>query len=499
MSLLGLDVGTTGCKAVAFDRKGQVLARSYREYPLLRPRSGWLELDPEVVWGNLRACIREVNSQLASDPVEALAVSSQGEAVVPVSVDGRVLANSPVTFDNRAVPQSEWWMQAIDRRRLYAITGQPLHPMFTINKIMWWREQEPSIYQRAWKFLCYGDFVLWKLGTEPVIDHTMAARTMAFDIRARRWSDEILTLAHLDADKLPQAAPSGTLVGKIPPTLATDLGFQGDVLAVTGGHDQPCGALGAGVMRSGEAMYAIGTTECIAPVFSRPVERLGDEGYPCYPHVAPEMYITLAGNFTGGALLRWYRDVLGFEERQIAARTRQDVYDVIIAQVTERPSNLLVLPHFAGTGSPFNDPVARGAIVGLTFDTRREDIVKAILEGITFELALNLKYLRRAGINIDELRAIGGGVKSRTWLQMKADIMATPVAALAVSEAACLGAALLAGWATGVYASLREAIDTTVRVRELFQPDPGRARFYSERLSAYEGLYPALRPINPLI
>ncbi len=499
MSLLGLDVGTTGCKAVAFDRSGQVLAKAYREYPLLRPRPGWLELDPEVVWHNLQACIREVNAQLLNDPVQALAVSSQGEAVVPVSANGRVLANSPVTFDTRSRPQGEWWEHTLGRRRLHAITGQPVHPMFTINKIMWWRDHEPDIYQRTWKFLCYGDFVLWKLGVEPTIDHTMAARTMAFDIRSRRWSEEILALANLDADKLPQTAPSGVVVGKIPAPIASELGFEAGVLAVTGGHDQPCGALGAGVMRSGEAMYAIGTTECIAPVFNQPVERLGDDGYPCYPHVAPDMYITLAGNFTGGALLRWYRDVLGFEERQIAAQTNQDVYDVIIGQVTERPSNLLVLPHFAGTGSPFNDPAARGAIVGLTFDTRREDLVKAILEGVTFELALNLKYLRRAGIDITELRAIGGGVKSRTWLQIKADIMATPVVALAVSEAACLGASLLAGWATGAYGSLREAVETTVKVKETFEPVAARAQFYSERLSVYENLYPALKALNPLI
>lgn len=499
MSLLGLDVGTTGCKAVAFDMTGSVLAAAYREYPLLQPEPGWRELDSETVWQRLAACIRDVNSRLATDPVQALAVSTQGEAVIPVSEDGRSLANSPVTFDDRTRPQSEWWMETVGDQRLYAITGQPLHPMFSINKIMWWRDHRPDVFHRAWKFLCYGDFVIWKLGLTPAIDYTMAARTMAFDIRAHRWSQEILDRVELDPTRLPQVVPSGTVVGKIPDRIADRLGFQPGVPVVTGGHDQPCGALGAGVMESVRAMYAIGTTECIAPALDRPLESLGDMGYPCYPHVVPDMYITLAGNFTGGSLLRWYRDTLGAEERRVASETGQDVYEVIVNQVTDRPSRLLILPHFAGTGSPYHDPEARGAIVGLTFDTRREDIIKAILEGVTFEMALNLNYLRQTGIEVTELRTVGGGARSDTWLQIKADIMATQVVALNVSEAACLGAALLAGWATGVYNSLPEAVDQTVKVRRIFQPAPDRSQAYREILDVYERLYPALKPISPLI
>jgi xylulokinase len=499
MSFLGIDVGTTGCKAVAFDAEGRILASAYREYPLLHPRPGWSELDPGVVWSRIEECLREANARLGGDPVRCLAVSCQGEAVVPVSADGRVLANSPVSFDTRTIPQVAHFARRIGAERVALLTGHPLHTMYSLPKILWWHDEQPEVFRETWKFLCYGDFVAWKLGVEPVIDHTMASRTMGFDIRARRWSAELLGIAGLEEDRLARPAPSATVIGVVPRRVAERLGLPPGVVVATGGHDQPCGALGAGVLREGTAMYAIGTTECIAPAFPAPLDGLVRDGYPCYPHVAPGLYVTLAGNFTGGALLRWYRDVLGADERRAAAASGRDVYEQIIEQITDRPSRLFVLPHFSGSGAPHNDPEARGAIVGLTFDTTREDIVKAILEGTTFELAMNLERIRERGAAVGELRAIGGGARSRTWMRMKADIMATPLVTLDVGESVCLGAALLAGRATGAYGSLEEAVERTVRVRERFAPDPGRVAFYRDRRGVYEQLYPALKPVNPRI
>jgi xylulokinase len=499
MSLMGLDVGTTGCKAVAFDRDGRLLVRAYREYPLINPAPGWLELDAEGVWRNVADAIREANAQLGSDPVESLSVTVLGEAITPVSADGRALSNSIVASDLRTCLQAEWWERTMGAGAIYAITGLPLHPQASINKVMWWRQEQPDLYERAWKCLCYGEFVSLKLGVEPVIDDTMAARTMAFDVHTRRWSPEILTRAGVDESKLARTAPSGTIIGEIPAARAADLGFGRGVKVVTGAHDQVCAAIGAGAISPGTANYTIGTVECISVALNQPNELLGADNYPCYPHAVPDKYFVLAGIWCGGVLLRWYRDTLAGDERRIAAETGEDAYDVIVRQVTDRPSNLFVVPHLTGTGSPFNDPLARGAIVGLSMGTRREDIVKAILEGVTFEMALNIKHLRQAGVEISALRAIGGGARSPTWLQIKADIMNMPVVALQESEATSLGAALLAGWATGRYASLQEGIAATVRVKQAFEPDKDRAAYYAERFAVYERLYPALKEINPLI
>lgn len=495
MSLLGLDVGTTGCKAILFDLEGRVLRQAYREYPLLQPKPGWIELNPEVVWKAVQECIKEVVRESA-DPVSALSTSVLGEAATPIGPDGEPLANSIIGFDRRGVDESRWWDEVIGREELFAITGQPLQQIYTINKLLWWRRNRPDIFRKARKFLCYGDFILQRLGLAPTIDYSMAARTMAFDVHQKRWSEKILERAEIDEGLLPQVRPSGTPVGEISARAAEELGLPRGVVGVVGGHDQPCGALGAGIIRKGKAMYAIGTVECVTLALEHFLPQLSSMGFACYPHVYPDVFLTLGYNFTGGSLLRWYRDTFAQEEMAEAKKKGVDVYDLILADLPEGPTDLYVVPHFSGTGTPWLDPLAKGAILGLTFDTGKRELVKAILEGVTYEMALNLEYMTKAGVEVEELRAIGGGAKSRAWLQLKADILGRPLSSLNVSEAAGLGAALLAGFGTGVYPSLEEATETIVRAKEVFTPREERVGQYRKRLAIYERIYPALRDIN---
>ena len=495
MSLLGLDVGTTGCKVVAFDESGAVLAKASREYPLLNPEAGYYELDPNRVWSDICECLLEVNAQVRHDPVSAVAISSQGEAAVPVAQNGKALANSPVSSDSRAAQPAAHLVEQTGFEQIYEITGQPASSLFTLPKIMWWKEHEPALFRQTWKFLCYGDFVTLRLGLEPVIDHGMAARTMAFDIRSLDWSDELLAAAEIDKNLLAKPLPSGSVIGEIPASVARKLGFAKQVQVVTGGHDQPCAALGAGVLRPGTALYSIGTTEAIAAVMRQSNPDLRQHHIPCYPHVVPDTFVALSGSQTGGRLLRWYRDELAAAERASAAQLKQDVYDVIVGQVDDAPGRLLLLPYFAGSGTLYNDPSAAGAIIGLTFDTRRKDIVKAILEGITYEQALSLRCLREIGIEINRLTAVGGGAGSDTWLQIKSDITNLPIQIIHTAEAASLGAALLAGWATGIYPDLTEASQKLIKIRKTFYPRADYARHYQKQLTAYADLYAALRPV----
>ncbi len=494
---MGLDIGTTGCKVAVFREDGALLGEAaHREYPLRNPRPGFYELEPEVVWEALSDAMRQVNAEVRADPVTALAVSAQGEAVVPVAADGRVLANSPVTSDNRARAECDWLAGRIGGDALYRITGRRAHPCYSIYKILWWREHQPQMYKQAWKFLCYGDFVIRKLGLEPAIDDSMAALTMAFDVRERVWSSAILDAVGLDAARLARVRPIHTVVGCIPDAAAGPLGFKRGVRVAIGGHDQVCGALGTGTLSPGQAVYAVGTSECILSVVRQPFDSLREGGFPYSSHVVPDRYVTMIGSQTGARLLHWYRDVLSGDEVRRARETQRDVYDTILSQVADRPSRLMILPHFAGSGMGINDPASKGAILGLTFDTRREDIVKAILEGVTYEMALNVAHLREAGVKIAQLRAIGGGARSAKWLQMKADILSVPITTLRGGEAAALGAALVAGWATGVYGCAEEAVERTVEVERTFEPDATRAAFYRERLAVYEKMYPAIRPLS---
>jgi len=495
MSLMGIDVGTTGCKVVAFDEGGIVLAGAGREYPLLSPNPGWYELDPEQVWSYIRECLRAVNGQIGHDPVTALSLSSQGEAMVPVTADGRVLANSPVSSDRRNAKQTAQMVAALGRERVFELTGQPMSTIYTLPKILWWRDNAPEMIEQTWKFLCYVDFVAYKLGVEPVIDYSMAARTLAFDYRTEDWSDELLSAGHIRRDQLSRPLPSGEIIGEIPRALAAELGFSGSVKVVTGGHDQPAGALGAGVLQPGTAMLAIGTTEALVAVTEKPRKPMLGYNVSCYHHAAPGSFIALSGNQTGGRLLRWYRDELAAAERAIAAETDRDVYDVIIEQIDDAPGDMILLPYFVGSGGLHDDPSATGVVIGLSFDSKRADIVRAILEGLTYEQALCIRLLNEAGVDVNRIRAIGGGSRSERWMQIKSDITDLPLSIIHTSEAASLGVAMLAGCATGVYGGLEEAAELLIKVRKTFDPRPERAAHYQRQLTLYDELYRALRPI----
>lgn len=483
MSLLGIDVGTTGCKVVAFSTDGMVLAQSSAEYPLTFPRPGWIELDPRIVWRKLSGCIKQVAGKTKRDPITALAVSSQGEAFMPVDRNGTPLRNSIVTFDSRAQDLASKMGREIGREEIYRLTGIPLSGMSTLPKIQWVKTYEPEVHARANRYLCFQDFIVQKLGLEPSIDYSLAARTMAFDGNANAWSKTMLNLVGLDAEMLAGLVPSGTVLGEVKRRAAQKLGLPNNVKVVAGGHDQPCGALGAGVIRRGDAAYAIGTVECITPVFS---ERKTDstllENNLCqYPHVVSGRYLSLLFNFTGGSLLRWYRDTFGGE------------YEKIVRSALAKPSSLMVLPHFTMTGTPYFDTRSGGVVAGLSLSTRREEITRALLEGVTYEMRLNVEILDNAGIRINRYRAVGGGSQSDVWMKIKASILNRPIEVMAVQEAACLGAALLAGMGTGIYRSPSEAVGATVRGLRTYDPDSREARTYNDYFELYKELYPTLR------
>ena len=496
MSLMGIDVGTTGCKVVAFGEAGAVLAQAGREYPLISPQPGWYELDPARVWRDVCLCLREVNAQLEHDPVSACAISSQGEAMIPLSRDGRILANSPISSDMRNRKQTAEMEAALGAEYIYAITGQPMGTIYTLPKLLWWREHAPQILERAAKVLCYVDFVAYKLGVEPAIDYSMAARTLAFDVHRLDWSDELLAAGGLRRDQLARLVPSGSIIGEIDGKLAAELGFKRKrVKVVSGGHDQPAGALGAGVLQPGRAMLSIGTTEALVAITDAPRMEMLASHVSCYPHAAPGLFIALSGNQTGGRLLRWYRDELAAAESQIAKASGRDIYDVIVEQCDDAPGKLLLLPYFVGSGTIYDDPIATGALLGMNFDTRRADIVRAILEGLAFEQALGIGRLNEIGVAVRGLTAVGGGARSERWMQIKADITGLPVTILHTSEAASLGVAMLAGWATGLYDSLEEAAAQLIKAKRTFQPRPERRAHYERRLSLYKQLYHSLQPI----
>lgn len=497
MSLLGLDIGTSGCKATIIDYEGNVKGQAYHEYPLLTPNPGWEELDPEVVWKSVKKVIKNSVDQYKGDEIKAISVSSFGEAAVPIDRDGNVLYDSIIYIDVRGHEEAGYLKYRLGHEKILGITGASVHPMYSICKIMWLKKHMSEVYNRTWKFLLFADFILFKLGAKPHTDYSLAARTMAFDIINKKWSSEILECAGVAEEKFGEPVQAGTVVGGILGSIAEELGLPKGVILVSGGHDQPCAALGAGVIKSDLAVDGLGTTECITPTFNRAIisDYMAKSSFACVPHVIKDMYVTYAFTFTSGSMLKWYRNNFGAVYMEEAVKSNINLYDLLIEKASPGPAEVFVLPHFAGAATPYMDTEAKGAIVGLNINTKAEDIIKAILEGITYEIMVNVEKLGESGIKIDELRVVGGLAKSDPFLQLKADMMGRKVSTLEISEAGTLGVAILAGTASGVYKDIEDAVQRLVKKKKEFYPDKKLHEIYMDKFQTYKRIYPAMKSI----
>jgi xylulokinase len=500
MALLGLDIGTSACKGLLLSEEGRELANAHKEYSLTFPGKGRVELDPELVWQAVQEVIRTLSlfAEQEHDPIRALSFSVSGDEALPVDASGAVLYPCIMAMDVRSVSIAEWWEREFGRAQVYSITGLPVHAMHPIVRLMWLREHKPEVFARTAKMLCWEEFLALRLGVEPVTDYSIASRTMAFNIRDHQWSPELLAAADISPEIFPEARPSGQVIGIIPEWVASSLELRSPVMLVTGGFDQAMAALGSGLLSPGEAGVGTGTWEALTIVADTPIlsSAMLEAGYPFGCYVAPDLYFCLASNAGGGSLLRWYRDTFGRKELEQSRATGSDVFDLIVWQATAHPTGLLVLPHFEGSYNPWMDPGSTGAIVGLSLNTTRGDFVKALLEGITFELRENIERIETAGLPIKELRATGGGAKSPTWLQLKADITGKPIVTLSIKETGCFAAACLAGVGIGVFSTVEEPIRNLVRPTSVYEPTSSAKAEYDEIFASYHALYAALKPIN---
>ncbi len=495
MSYLGLDIGTGGCKAVVFSAQGKELASAYREYPLIHPQPGWAELDSEQVIAECFEVIREVNSKVA-DPVAAMCISSQGEAFTATDASGKALCNAMVSSDSRAKELTKSWSAEFGEERVYRITGHTPYPIFTLYKLLWLKNNAPEIWTSARWFLCFEELFLLRMGLAPKTSWSLAGRTMLFDVIDHKWSPEILSSLELDPKRLAEPIPSGSLSGIVPAEKARELGFKNEILMVAGGHDQNVGALGAGVTRPGMSMYATGTVECFCPILEKPSfsGELRENNLCCYDYTLPNRYTTVAYSLTGGNILRWMRDTLGQTEVHEAKERGVDPYTVLLEAIPDAPTSLLVLPYLSASGTPYFDTDLPGAILGLRLSTTKGEITKALLEGVAYEMKLNLTLMEQSGMHIDTFVATGGGTRNDRWTQLKADVLGKKIIVREVNEAGCFGAAMLACSAhTGVPAA--ECVERATSDKKTFTPDPIKAAEYDRKFEKYKQLYPVLKQL----
>jgi xylulokinase len=367
------------------------------------------------------------------------------------------------------------------------------HPLTSLCKILWLRETKPEVYGRARRILTYADFILARLGAEPVMDDTMASRSMAWELDVGDWSRWLLQQLAVDPSLLSPIVRSGTPVGRMSRALAEEIGLTEPPILVAGAHDQVCAALGAGVPLRARSVVSTGTAEVLSAALDRPLltRALYDGHYPCYRYALPDTWFTFSLNHAGGILLAWFRDLVSRGQQHPDAG-----FDGVLSDMPDGLSSVMVLPHFNGSGTPWCDVRSRGAILGLTLDTRPPDIALGILESLAFELRINQERLEGAGVSLGDTAAVGGGARSDAWLQVKADILGRPLRRPAVVDAAALGAAILAGAGSGLFAGVREGIEAMVPTGGTIEPRAGTAAAYNERFGLYREVYPALSSIH---
>jgi len=497
MCYIGLDAGTSGIKALAFDEAGNVLAASHCDYPLITPQDGWSELSPEDIWNGARHVLSDVAAQL-DRPVQAIAVSSTAQAVVPVRADGRPLYRFITTVDSRTFAENRWWQEHYDEKEMFARTGLPFSPIYTVNKIMWLRQHEPEAFQNTWKFFCVEDYLTWMLSGETVIDYSVASRGMLLDIRHYRWDEAILQAAGIKPSQLSTPVPAATRLGKIRRELAEDLGLPYSTAIVVGSHDQTCGTIGCGTIKEGQTMNATGTVEVLMVLKNGLPEPDGVLRYhfPCIPHVISGKYSVMSLNQNAGVLLKWYKNLFCQAEWDFASGQGLDPYRYIIESSSDQIADVFVLPHINGCETPVSDPSSAAAIVRMRAHHKKADITRAVLDSMAYDLRQNIEALEDIGISIDMIHAIGGGAKTGKLLQLKADCTRKIICTPAVTEAASLGAAILAAVGAGAYPDIETAVQNMVRMGTTYYPNEKNKEGYDRGYRIFRSLYDSLKPIN---
>jgi xylulokinase len=413
--------------------------------------------------------------------------------MVPVTQNRRALGPAILNFDQRGEEFIPRLRNILDDENLYHINGNTFGNHYSLTKLLWLMKYQPDLYEHADQFLHWSGFVSFMLGGEPVVDYSLANRTLLFDLDKKEWSSNLFHNFGLARDKLPRLVPSGTVIGDVPEFIANEIGLPPHTAIVAGGHDQCVNALGCGVISEGQAMYGMGTYICITPVYEqrKNPRKMIERGLNTEHHVAPGLFVSFIYN-PGGALVKWYRDTFAAVEKKQAEEIRRDIYSDLLSEIPDMPSSVLVLPHFAPTGPPEFINNSSGVMVGLNLETKRGDILKAILEGTTYYLKECVDSLPDTGITVKNYRAVGGGSKSDAWIQVCADIMQCPITRPVVTEAGSMGAAILAGFGKGIFSTIKQGVEVMVKLDRTFEPNPKLVDQYTQRYQQYRRIWPLM-------
>lgn len=497
--LVGIDIGTSGCKAILIDERGDVLARSIADYPLYTPRPGWAEQDPEDWW---KATVKTVGrilqeSRVSSDSLAGVGLSGQMHGMVALDGENRIIRPAILWNDQRTAKQCQEIVEAVGgEERLMSYTNNLMLPGYTGGKILWLRENEPERYERTRLVLNPKDYIRFRLTGEAATEVSDASGTGLFDVRNRRWNYELLSILGIPNSLLPACYESDQVTGRVRRRASEETGLPEGLPVVGGGGDAVVQTTGMGVIREGTLGVTIGTAGIVAMGLekfrSNPGGRL-----QIFCNNSADTWHVMGVTLSAGGAYQWYKNTLCESERVRAAQEGRDVYELLDEDVLSSPpgsKNLVFLPYLSGERCPYPDPSARGAFIGLNLLHNKKDMTRAVMEGVTYSLYDVFELIRNLDrdMTIAAIAASGGGSRSAVWRQMLADVFQLPVRTVSgSSEGGAYGAALVAGVGCGVWGSIDDAV-RVLRVETETAPNPALRDVYERLYGTYKGLYPAL-------
>ncbi|VVB60619.1 Glycerol kinase [uncultured archaeon] len=493
-NILSIDAGTTAFKTSLFDETGRLLGISTREYELLTPTTLAVELPAETFWNALKSGIKDLvkKTKIKTEDIRVLGLSVQGETLLMIDKKGNPLRNAIIWLDNRAQKEAEVLSKQFDIDGIsYKTTGQvKIVPTWPASKIFWIRKHEKNVFEKVYKFLLLEDYLIYRMTNEFVAEGSLLCSTVYWNITTKKYWDEMLDYLHVSVDQLPSVRESGEAVGELKPEVAKELGLSRKTIVATGVLDQAAGAIGVGNIKPGTFSENTGAALAICATLKKPIFDK-QARMPIHYHGIPDTY--MAHTFTtGGMVLRWYRDQFWADEMRIGKTKGIDAYDLIDKEVAKVPpgcEGLIMLPHLQGAMAPEINPKAKGVFYGFTLKHTKAYFARAIMEAIACIVRRNIDVLEELHIPVNEIRVLGGGARSDIWNQIKADITRKTILRTENEEAACLGAAILAGKAAGIYDSVKDASRNMVRIKKTYKPQKQNAETYRDTYNKYVELY----------
>jgi xylulokinase len=486
---LGIDVSTTGAKALLIDEKGAVAASATTPLTVQTPKPLWSEQDPHAWWAGTARSIRQAlgDAKASGADVAAVGLTGQMHGLVLLGADHAVLRPAILWNDQRTAKECDEIRERVGRRELIRATGNDALTGFTAPKILWVRNHEPEVYAKARHVLLPKDYVRLRLTGVTAMDKADGSGTILFDLAARHWSSDVLKKLDIPAEWLPPTYEGPDVTGQVSAGAAEETGLRAGTPVVAGGGDQAAGAVGAGAVKPGVVALTLGTSGVVFAATPGPL--VEPEGrLHAFCHAVPGTWHFMGVTLAAAGSLQWYRDTLAGAES----------FEALMNEAASAPpgsGGLLFLPYLSGERTPYPDPLARGAFVGLTVRHRRAHLTRAVLEGVAFSMKDCFGLLAGAGLPaVDQVRVAGGGAKGPLWRKIVASVLGVELVTVNSTEGAAFGAALLAGVGGGAWPDVPSACEATIAITGRDAPDAAAGRVYADLYPGYRALYPALRP-----